>query len=310
MTQATFESAAATDQALREVGYIPNRDTSMAVYLASRLGKPILAEGPAGTGKTELAKAIALATGRTLYRVQCYEGLDEAKLLYEWQYAKQLLYTQMLRDKITELTDGADSLSAAIEAIAAHDDAFFSEHFLEARPLLAAIRSADPTVLLIDEVDRAEEEIEALLLEVLAENQVTVPELGTIVGTATPIVLLTSNDTRELSEALRRRCLYLYLDYPGADREIEILKSRVAGLDDALAAKVAAAVSRARTLEFKKTPSLSEAIDWARALVLLSSEELGSEQVAESLGLLLKVAGDAERARTELADELAQIATN
>ena len=302
-----FSSASETERRLRGAGYIPNSDTVMSVYLAASLGKPILTEGPAGTGKTELAKAIANATGRQLFRVQCYEGLDDAKLLYEWQYAKQLLYTQMLRDQISELTSGSASLAAAVERLAEQDDAFFSERFLEPRPLLAAIRSPDPAVLLIDEVDRAEEEIEALLLEVLAENQVTVPELGTIKATSAPIVVLTSNDTRELSEALRRRCLFLYLDYPSIEREVEILRSRVPELGAELATKVAETVARARSIDLKKTPSLSEAIDWARALVLLSADELGPDAVNDSLGLLLKYSGDAERARDELAPELRAI---
>ena len=304
----TFASTAEVTEALARTGYIANADIAMAVFLAATLEKPILAEGPAGTGKTELAKAIAEATGRPLHRAQCYEGLDEAKLLYEWKYAKQLLYTQMLREQIGDVVAGAADLSEAVERIAAHEDAFFSRRFLEPRPLLSAIASEEPSVLLIDEVDRAEEEIEALLLEVLAEKQVTVPELGTIVASSAPIVVLTSNDTRELSDALRRRCLHLYLDYPSPEREATILRSRVPGLAPTLADSIAGVVARLRTLDLKKTPSLSEAIDWARALVLLSAEQLGEDAVTESLSLLLKHAADVATARDEAAAELAAIA--
>jgi MoxR-like ATPase len=306
----SFTSVDATRAALAGVGYVADAEIATALYLAARLQKPLLVEGPAGVGKTELAKSAARASGRPLFRVQCYEGLDEAKLLYEWKYAKQLLYTQMLRDQITEVVGGAADLGEAIERIAAHEDAFFSERFLEPRALLAAIRSPDPAVLLIDEVDRAEEELEAFFLEVLAELQVTIPELGTIRATSPPLIVLTSNATRELSDALRRRCLHLEIGFPDADREVAILRSHVPELSEILAAQIAALVARLRGLELKKAPSLSEAIDWARALVLLSTGELGPERVSDSLGLLLKHRADIDRVREAAAGELAALAAS
>ncbi len=305
-----FESPTHTQTALAKVGYIASEEIAMASFLALSLGKPILAEGPAGTGKTELAKALARTLERPLFRVQCYEGLDEAKLLYEWKYAKQLLYTQMLGDKIGQITADSQNLRQAVNAIAREEDAFFSEHFLEPRPLLQSIRSAVPTVLLIDEVDRAEEEMEALFLEVLAEGQVTVAELGTLTATTTPLVVLTSNDTRELSDALRRRCLHLYLDYPSVEREAEILRQAVPNLGARLASQIAEVVANARTLNLKKAPSLSEAIDWAQALVLLSAPELGPTAVNSTLALLLKHRGDLEIATQELAGSLSQLSTD
>ena len=305
----SFRSVEDTAGRLADAGYIASDEIATALFLADRLEKPLLVEGPAGVGKTELAKAAARATDRRLFRVQCYEGLDEAKLLYEWKYAKQLLYTQMLRDKIAEVVGDAGDLSEAIERIAAHEDAFFSERFLEPRPLLAAIRSPDPAVLLIDEIDRAEEELEAFFLEILGEVQVTVPELGTISASTRPLIVLTSNATRELSDALRRRCLHLEIDFPDAEREAAILSARVPGLGAALAGRIAALVNRLRDLDLKKPPSLSEAIDWAKALVMLSAEELGPERVADSLGLLLKHRADVERAREVAAGELAAIST-
>jgi MoxR-like ATPase len=295
--------------ALAGAGYVPDPEIATTLHLAVRLEKPILVEGPPGVGKTFLAVAAAAALERPLYRVQCYEGLDEAKLLYEWRYAKQLLYTQMLRDKISEVIAGAGGLEEAVDRIAAHEDAFFSERFLEPRPLLQAIRSPVPAVLLIDEVDRAEEEIEAFLLEVLGELQITIPEIGTVAARSRPLILLTSNAARELSDALRRRCLHLSIDYPDPAREREILTAQVPGLSAALADRVAAVVARLRSMDLKKPPSLSEAIDWARSLVLLSAEELGPERVAQTLGVLLKHRADVEAAREVVRDQLVAPAT-
>src|SRR3954464_7477938 len=231
---------------LRSVGYLPSPEIASSVFLADRLEKPILVEGPAGVGKTELAKALAQATGRTFLRLQCYEGLDEPKALYEWEYAKQLLYTQLLKDKIAETIAGAQTLAQAAERIAGSEDLFFSERFLLPRPILAAIRSETPALLLVDEIDKADPEFEAFLLEVLADFAVTVPELGTVHAVHNPRVVLTSNATRELSDALKRRCLHLYIDFPSAQRELEIVRSRVPGVTDQLARKLVAPVQAGR----------------------------------------------------------------
>ncbi|MGH9021738.1 MAG: AAA family ATPase [Acidimicrobiia bacterium] len=271
---------------LSAVGYLADRGTAGVVFLAERLGKPVLVEGPAGVGKTELAKAVAAATGSRLIRLQCYEGLDESRALYEWNYKKQLLRIQADRESGTAW----DELEEDI----------FSEPFLLARPLLQAIRADDQVVLLIDEVDRVELETEALLLEVLSDFQVSVPELGTIVAKRRPFVLLTSNDTRELSEALKRRCLYLHLDYPGLERERAIVSAKAPGISDALADQVARLVRSLRAIELKKSPSISETIDWARTLVHLGTQEVTPEILGETLHVLLKHRGDLERARKEL----------
>ena len=297
---AGFESAAAVQEGLRRAGYIADRAIATTLFLADRLDKPILVEGPAGVGKTELAKAAAAALGTELLRLQCYEGLDEARTLYEWKYPKQLLYTQILRDHLGELTRGAADVRTAVERIAAHEDAFFSDHFLQPRPLLQAIRAERRVVLLIDEVDRAEDELEAFFLEVLGEMQVTVPELGTLHARHRPLVVLTSNATRELSDALRRRCLFVPMDYPTPAREAAIVRRRVPGIAEALAARVAAFVAELRTLDLKKRPSIAETLDWARALVVLSSDDLGEEVVRTTLALLIKYAGDLEVATAAL----------
>src|SRR5215813_4789792 len=273
---------------LRAAGYLPDERISSVVYLGDRLGKPVLVEGPAGTGKTELAKSVAALTGRRLIRLQCYEGLDEAKALYEWNYSKQLLRIQAERTG-HERADWSE-LQADI----------FGEEFLLARPLLAAIRAPDPVVLLIDEVDRLDVETEALLLEVLSDYQVSIPELGTITARQVPLVFLTSNGSRELSEALKRRCLYLYIDYPAPERERDIVLSRVPGLDAALAAQIAQLVRSLRSLELKKKPSVSETLDWARSLMLLNAADVDAGLLAETMSVLLKYERDIETAVTEL----------
>jgi len=294
---ASIEDAGAR---LAAASYVADASVATTVFLAARLGKPILAEGPAGVGKTELAKALAQALPARLLRLQCYEGLDEARTLYEWKYGKQLLYTQMLKERIDELTAGAASLADAVDRLAAADDAFFSERFLEPRPLLEAIRADQPVVLLIDEVDRAEDELEAFFLEVLAEMQVTVPELGTLRARTRPMVVLTSNATRELSDALRRRCLFLPMDYPDRAREAAIVRARVPGIADALADRIAGFVAGLRGLDLKKRPSIAETIDWARALLVLAADDLPEAAVRRTLPLLVKYAGDLELAEGAL----------
>jgi MoxR-like ATPase len=281
-----FASVDDVVERLRSVDYLADPSIAGVVYLADRLEKPVLVEGPAGVGKTELAKAVAAATGARLIRLQCYEGLDESKALYEWNYKKQLLRIQADREH--------ESDWAEVEAD------IFSEPFLLTRPLLEAIRATEPVVLLIDEVDRVEIETEALLLEVLSDFQVSIPELGTIAGAQRPIVILTSNNTRELSEALKRRCLFLHIDYPTLEREREIVRVRVPEIDGALAEQVAQVVRSVRALDVKKAPSISETIDWARTLLHLGRHEVDSETIGETLHVLLKYQSDITRARKEL----------
>lgn len=284
--------------------YIANRTIGTVVYLASRLEKPILVEGPAGVGKTELAKVIASALGRELIRLQCYEGLDEAKALYEWEYAKQLLYTQILREKIGEVVGNAPSLREAVARIANEDDVFFSDQFLLPRPLLRAITSPEPCVLLIDEIDKSDPEFEAFLLEVLSDFQVSVPELGTLKATHRPIVVLTSNNAREMSDALKRRCLHLYVDFPDKGQELEIVQLKVPSVGDRLAEEVVSVIQRIRKLDLKKVPSISETLDWAKALTLLNVDTLEDELVEDTLSVVLKYEGDIRKAQQELKEHL------
>ncbi|MER3545518.1 MAG: ATPase [Chloroflexota bacterium] len=295
-----FASATAVQEALAAQQYIASDDIATVLFLAERLEKPVLVEGPAGVGKTELAKAWAAASGRELIRLQCYEGLDETKALYEWEYAKQMLYTQLLRDKLHDLLADAPTLSAAADRLAAEEDVFFSMRFLLPRPLLRAILAEQPTLLLIDEIDRSDPEMEAFLLEVLSDFQVTVPELGTIRARQVPMVVLTSNNTRELSEALKRRCLYLYIDYPDVEAELRIVRLKVPDLAPALARQAVELVQRLRTLDLKKSPSVSETLDWARALVTLNSRVLDERTLNNTMTILLKHEADLERARRGL----------
>jgi MoxR-like ATPase len=282
-----FASPAALRVALSERDYLSSADIASVTFLADRLAKPVLIEGPAGTGKTALAKAVAEASGARLIRLQCYEGLDESKALYEWNYRKQLLRIQA-------------SGQVGGEQWSELEGDIFSEEFLLTRPLLEAIRATEPVVLLIDEIDRVELETEALLLEILSEYQVSIPELGTVKATQIPMVFLTSNNTRELSEALKRRCLYLYLDYPDVERERDIIVARVPGISSVLAEHIAQVVHSLRLLDLKKAPSVSETLDWARTLIVLGRSELDDAFVLETLHLLLKYQADLEKATREL----------
>ncbi|MHB1293684.1 MAG: AAA family ATPase [Anaerolineae bacterium] len=292
-----YATVSEVNNALAGQQYIASRAISTILLLAEQMGKPLLAEGPAGVGKTELSKAWAAATGRDLVRLQCYEGLDESKALYEWEYAKQMLYTQLLRDKLTDVLAGADTLSAAADRLAAEEDVFFSERFLLARPLLRAITSDHPTVLLIDEIDRADAEFEAFLLEVLSDFQVSIPEIGTIVAKQRPVVFLTSNNTRELSEALKRRCLYVYIDYPTEEEELRIVQLKVPDLGKVLARQAVEVVQSLRRMDLKKSPSVSETLDWARALVTLNATALTPEILQDTMTVLLKHEADVGRAK-------------
>ena len=285
-----------------DLNYITNRTIATVVYLASEMKKPILVEGPAGVGKTELAKVLASALNQELIRLQCYEGLDEAKALYEWEYAKQLLYTQILKDKISEVLGSARSLREAVDKIASEDDVFFSQRFILPRPLLRAISSPERVVLLIDEIDKSDTEFEAFLLEILSDFQVSVPELGTLRARHIPLVVLTSNNAREMSDALKRRCLHLYIDFPEKEHELAIVKLKVAGVGDQLAGEIVSLIQRIRKLDLKKHPSISETLDWARALVLLNVDSLDHELVGETLSVILKYEGDIRKAQQELKD--------
>jgi MoxR-like ATPase len=291
-----FESVDEVVDALAEQGYIADARLATTAFLVTRLDKPLLIEGPAGVGKTELAKAMAGITGRRLLRLQCYEGQDETKALYEWDYGKQLLYTQILREKIGQVVADAPDLESAVDRIAAQDSVFFSERFLASRPLLESIRSEEPCVLLIDEVDRADEALEAVLLETLAEFQVSVPEVGTFTTKTPPYVILTSNNTRDLSAALKRRCLHLFLDYPSAERELEIVRSKNTGLPDALATQLVDIVRGLRELELRKAPSISETIDWARTLAVLGVEELTATILSDTASVVVKYDKDVRKA--------------
>ena len=296
-----FASLEDVEPRLRAVGYLPDRRIATATFLAGRLERPLLVEGPAGVGKTELARALASAQGRELIRLQCYEGIDESRALYDWEYGKQLLYTQLLKDHLTELV-GAASLDAAVERLAQTDTLFFSERFLVPRPLLQAIRSEKPVLLLIDEIDKADPEMEALLLEVLADFAITVPELGTLRARQRPQVVLTSNSARELSDPLRRRCLHLLLGFPDRERELQIVRARVPDIDEALAQAVIGAVHKLRTLDLRKPPSISEVIDWARALGVLGRGVLDEGTLKATLGVLLKHRDDLELADKRAAE--------
>ncbi|MBI1946272.1 MAG: MoxR family ATPase [Deltaproteobacteria bacterium] len=300
-TTVPFADLDDVERRLRAVGYLPDRRIATAAFLATRLERPLLVEGPAGVGKTELARALAEAQGRELIRLQCYEGIDESRALYDWEYGKQLLYTQLLKDHLAELV-GAANLDAAVDKLAATDTLFFSERFLVPRPLLHAIRSKRPALLLVDEIDKADPEMEALLLEVLADFAITIPEIGTLRATSRPQVVLTSNSARELSDPLRRRCLHLVIGFPDRERELAIVRARVPDIDQALASAVVGAVHKLRALDLRKPPSISEVIDWARALGVLGRGVIDEGTLRQTLGVLIKHKDDLEAAEKRAAE--------
>lgn len=285
---------------LGDTGYICDDGIATAVFLAQRLEKPVLIEGPPGVGKTELSKATADLLGKPLIRMQCYEGLDEAKALYEWKYGKQLLYTQVLKEKLGDLMEGATGLQASMERLHEFDDTFFNEEFLEPRPLLKALWAERGAVLLIDEIDKADQEFEAFLLELLQDYQISIPEIGTVAAKVPPVVFLTSNDTREIGDALKRRCIHLYIPFPDTHLEQRIIESRVPALQASVRRQIVSFVQQLRTMDLKKVPAVSETIDWARTLLLLHAEELDTQLVRETLNVLLKFQDDIENIDAEL----------
>ncbi len=296
-----FNSVEDVQARLGEVNYIPSREIATVIFLADSTQKPVLIEGPAGVGKTELAKAIAKSQDRELIRMQCYEGLDEAKALYEWEYAKQLLYTQMVKEKINTVIEASASLSEAVDKIAQQEDAFFSDRFIQPRPLLKAIMSEKPVVLLIDEVDKSDPEFEAFLLELLSDFQVTIPEIGTRKAKSIPFVILTSNNYRDMSDALKRRCIHLYINYPSHQREKEIVKLKLPGMNEALLESLVQTIGRIRSLDLKKRPCISETLDWARSLIALNASAITPEVLSDTLNVICKYRADTELVKKNMA---------
>ncbi len=304
MTDYRFDAVDEVRAGLGKVDYLADEGIAGVVYLADRLQKPVLVEGPAGTGKTQLAKSVADMTGSRLIRLQCYEGLDESKALYEWKYGKQLLYTQILKDRMGEALSDAKSMDAAMDRLHGMGDLFFSEPFLEPRPLMQALRQDGGCVLLIDEVDKSDEAFEAFLLEVLSAYQVSVPELGVIVAKTPPLVFLTSNNVRDLGDALKRRCLHLHIPLPEAALEERIVASRVPGVEAKLTRDLVAFVQSLRTMDLRKPPSISETVDWARALVLLHADSLSPDLVRDTLNVILKFEQDIQAVEPQVVELL------
>lgn len=299
--ESPLESIEAVEAGLHQSGYIASRQISTAIYVAHHLQKPILVEGPAGVGKTELAKSVASWMKLPLIRMQCYEGLDESKALYEWKYGKQLLYTQILKDKINSVIGETDDLAGALDKLHGFGDVFFSHQFLEPRPLLKSLQEPHGAVLLIDEIDKSDQEFEAFLLEILSDYQVTIPEIGSVKAMVPPIVLLTSNSTRDLGDALKRRCLHLHIGFPDERLEAKIIASRVPGIEARLLKQLVSFVQQLRAMDLKKVPSVSETIDWAKVMLLLHANVLDVELVRDTLNVLLKFEADIEAAGKQLA---------
>lgn len=305
MTRPTADQILASTDAVTEglaaTGYISTREISTAIYLAQHLRKPVLVEGPAGVGKTDLALSLAQALDQPVHRMQCYDGLDEAKALYEWRYGKQLLYSQILKEKVGEVIGDADTLEASLARLGGFKDVFFSREFLEPRPILRAMEEKAGSVLLIDEIDKSDEEFEALLLEVLSEYQVTIPEIGTVEAVTPPIVILTSNNTRELGDALKRRCLHLHIGFPDAERERKIVQARVPDINASLLAQLVDFIQSVREENIRKRPSISETVDWARALLLLHADALDEDVVRDTLNVILKRQSDIDEIEPQVA---------
>ncbi|MDD9303411.1 MAG: MoxR family ATPase [Desulfobacter sp.] len=297
-----FKGVSDVHRRLEASGYIPSREIATIIYLAQEVKKTVLVEGPAGVGKTELAKSVGLCLDREMIRLQCYEGLDESKALYEWAYAKQLLYTQMLKEKINEVVSASSSLARAVDEIARHEDAFFSDRFIQTRPLLAAISSKTPVVLLVDEIDKSDPEFEAFLLELLSDFQVTIPEIGTIQARTQPFVFLTSNNYRDMSDALKRRCIHIYIDYPDMETEKEIVAKKLPKIGERLLNQVVETVAAIRELDLKKKPCISETIDWAKSLMILKKQSLTPEILDLTLNTLCKHKSDYTVVRSQIRD--------